>query len=140
MNKIGYVFILNNFSSIEQLKLNISTAISCNPMWIGIIHNDKEIHKDIITFMESYHIPFNIIYNIENIPDILKLDQFMSNYKNGWTIVNVVGEQFSTDKYDTINKIPADIAPIALVRDESESINNMCFFNIIYKHLKVVNA
>jgi hypothetical protein len=135
MNKIGYVFILNDPNLISELKENVSTVISRNPMWIGITNNDEEANQDIIDFMQAFNVPFDIMYNLEDIPDVLKLDQYMSHYKNGWTLVNIVGEDFSIDKYDYVEAIFNSIAPVALVRDESESINNMCFFNIVYKFL-----
>ena len=135
MNKIGYVFILNDSNLISELKENVSAVISRNPMWIGITNNDKEVNQDIIDFMQNFNVPFDIMYNLEDIPDILKLDQHISHYKNGWTLVNIVGEDFSIDKYDYVEAVFNSIAPVALVRDESESINNMCFFNMIYKFL-----
>lgn len=136
MNNIGYVFILNDPNLIAELKENILNLIPHKPMWIGITNNDEEVNQDIISFMECFDIPFNIVYSIEELPDILKLDQFMSNYKNGWTLVNVVGEEFSMDKYHYVESIFNTISPVALIRDESESINNMCFFNILYKFLQ----
>ena len=136
MSNIGYVFILNDPNLISELKENILTVMSRNPMWIGITTNDEEVNQDIINFMECLNVPFDVIYNLHELPDILKLDQYMSHYKNGWTLVNVVGEEFSIDKYDYVEAIFNSIAPVALIRDESESINNMCFFNIIYKFLQ----
>jgi hypothetical protein len=61
----------------------------------------------------------------------------MKNYKNGWTIVNVVGEDFDTNLINTLDfYLNTKTKPIALIKSGEDSVNEMCFYNFIYKFLK----
>lgn len=134
---VGYIFILNNESDIETLKSNIDKALEKNPIWIGIVHNLVDLANNIIIKFGSISCPLNIICNHNPTHDIMSLDMFMKNYKNGWTIVNVVGEEFDIDLIDTLNLyLDNTKSAIALIKSDSSSINQMCFYNFIYKYLK----
>jgi hypothetical protein len=135
-NKIGYIFILKDINQLETLKNNISKILHHDPNWIGICHNLVESTDDIIDEMRYLQCKYNIVMNYNQIPDLYILDQFINNIKNGWTIVNIVGEEFNEDLYLKINKVNNANIPIALIKNESESINEMAYFNYIYKFLK----
>jgi len=135
--KIGYVFILNEVSKLETLKENIHLCLENNPVWIGVVHNLPEANDNIIEYFKDVPCLHNIICNYDLIDDIYKPDQLLKKYKNGWTIVNVVGEEFNKDLCLTLeNYISNNEQPVGLIKDEGESVNNFCFFNIIYKFLK----
>lgn len=135
-NKIGYIFILKDISHLPQLKDNISKISHHNPNWIGICHNLEEFADYIIEEMRYLKSSYNIVLNYNKIPDIYILDQFINNIKNGWTVVNIVGEDFNEDLYLKINKITTSNIPVALIRHDSDSINGMAYFNYIFKYLK----
>ena len=135
-NKIGYIFILKDVSHLSQLKDNISKVLHHNPNWIGICHNLEESADDIIDEMRYLECQYNIVLNYNKIPDIYILDQFINNIKNGWTVVNIVGEDFNEDLYLKINKITTSNIPVALIRHDSDSINGMAYFNYTFKYLK----
>ena len=52
-------------------------------------------NEKIINILDGLNIKYNIVCNYDKIADLYKLDQFIKNYKNGWTLVNVVGEYFN---------------------------------------------
>jgi hypothetical protein len=115
--KMGYVFILNDLKYFDTLRSNIELIKDKNPIWIGISHNYDELS------------------------DLYRLDQFKKNYKNGWTLVNVVGEYFNPNAKSQVEKyIFKDFKSAGIIKDNKDpkdlSINNICFFNLIYKFLK----
>lgn len=139
--KMGYVFILNDLNNLDILKSNIELIKDKNPIWIGISHNFPDKAKDIIDMLKSYNLKFNTISNYDEIPDLYKLDQFKKNYKNGWTLINVVGEYFNHEAKSQVEKyILKDFKSAGIIKDNKDpndlSINNVCFFNLIYKFLK----
>lgn len=132
--RIGYIFLLNDASYFESLKTQLLSVKDSNPIWVGVITEYKEYYDEIIDILNQHNISFNVIYNLEKVPDIHKLDQF-SNYKNGWTIVRVAGEDI-VDNIELLDKYISDGNKIALIKNNEESINGVCFFNFIYKYLK----
>ena len=135
--KVGYVFILNEESKFENLKENVSLCLENNPIWIGVVHNLPHLNDDIIEYFKDVSCLHNIVCNYDPIDDIYKPDQFFKKYKNGWTIVNVVGEEFNKDLCLSLESyLNNNEQPVGLIKDEGESMNNFCFFNIIYKFLK----
>lgn len=134
---VGYIFILKDESKIELLKNNIENILDKNPIWIGIIHNLVNLADDIIDKFSYISLPINIICNHNEITDVDSLDLFMKNYKNGWTIVNIVGEDFNTNLVTTLDfYLSTKTKPIALIKSSEDSVNEMCFYNFIYKFLK----
>jgi len=132
--KIGYIFLLNDGGSFESLKAQLSTIKDSNPMWVGVITECKEYYDEIIDILNQYKVNFNVLYNLEKVSDVYKLDQF-SKYKNGWTIVRVAGENI-VDDADLLRKYISDGNKIALIKEDDRSVNGMCFFNFIYQYLK----
>lgn len=134
---VGYIFILNDISNIDTLKNNIDKALEKNPIWIGIVHNLVDSASDIILKFGYIACPINIICNHNPTHDIISLDMFMKNYKNGWTIVNVVGEDFDIDLIDSLDLYLNNTrSATALIKSSDDSVNQMCFYNFIYKYLK----
>jgi len=134
---LGYIFVLKDDSLVDLMFENIEKIKDKNPLWIGI--NSDFIGKSEIILNRLQSIiscKFNIISNYDPISDFDRLDQFMKNYKNGWTLVNVVGEEFNPDSKDVLQKYIIDNAGIAGLIKNNENINGWCFFNMIYKYLK----
>ena len=129
-----------NFNNIVMDPLNkeiLQNILDKNPIWIGIIHNLVNLADDIIDKFSYISLPINIICNHNEITDADSLDLFMKNYKNGWTIVNVVGEDFDTNLINTLDfYLNTKTKPIALIKSGEDSVNEMCFYNFIYKFLK----
>lgn len=139
--KMGYVFILNDLKHFDTLRSNIELIKDKNPIWIGISHNFPDKAKEIIDMIKLYNLKFSIISNYDELSDLYKLDQFKKNYKNGWTLVNVVGEYFNPNAKSQVEKyIFKDFKSAGIIKDNKDpkdlSINNICFFNLIYKFLK----
>lgn len=135
--KVGYLFILNEESKFDVLKKNISLCLENNPIWIGVVHSSPDLNDDIIEYFKEVPCLHNIICNYDLIDDIYKPDQYIKKYKNGWTIVNVVGEEFNKDLCLSLDAyLDSNQRPVGLIKDDGESINNLCFFNVIYKFLK----
>lgn len=135
--KVGYIFILKDPDKIQELKNNINSVKDMNPLWIGVNHDFPEIKDDINKYLMSLNIPYNIILNYEKVAgDIYRLDQFMKNYKNGWTLVNIIGEKFDIDKYKILNTYVNHFNPLAIVKNKCDSVNELVFFNMIFKYLK----
>ena len=132
--RIGYIFLLNDINNLESLKEQLLSIEHSNPIWVGVITEFEECYDQIIDILNKYNFSFNVVYNIEKIPDIHKLDQF-SNYKNGWTIVRIAGENIIDDE-KLLDKYISDGNKIAIIKGSDQSINGMCFFNFIYKYLK----
>ena len=134
---VGYIFILNDVSDIDILKSSIDKALEKNPMWIGIVHDLVDLASDVIIKFASTPCPINIICNHSPVHDIISLDMFMKNYKNGWTIVNVIGEEFDIGLIDNLNLYLENTkSAIALIKLNDDSVNGMCFYNFLYKYLK----
>jgi len=135
---LGYIFILKDEKDIDELFNSIESIRNKNPLWIGISSAIPNSINDLINKVKSLvSCHFNIIENYELVDDFSRLDQFIKNYKNGWTLVNVVGESFNPDAKEILHKyIVEDLKVAGLIKDEGETVNNCCFFNLIYKYLK----
>jgi hypothetical protein len=140
---LGYLFILKEEKYIDELYKNIESIKDKNPLWIGVSSDISGQIDNIATKIKSLvSCKFNIVETYESlVDDFSRLDQFAKNYKNGWTLVNVAGESFKSDAKEILQKYIIDDLKVAgLVKDEAdESINNYCFFNIIYSFLKGSN-
>jgi len=135
--KLGYIFILNDISKLDELKKNIDLVQENNPMWIGVNHDFPEVATEINLYMARLNIPHNVILNYEKVSsDIHRLDQFMNSYKNGWTFVNVVGQQFDLSKVNILDNYINQFNPLAIVKNKCDSLNEFVFFNMIFKYLK----
>ena len=139
--KVGYIFILKDRNKLEELKQNILKTK--NPIWIGIYHPFSDLQKEIIEFTTEVlnHSRMNIVcdFSEKDLKDLYKLDKFENNYINGWTIVNVVGEDFDVDvltkKLEIFINENLGRASIIYNKD-SDNVNGLCFFNIYYKFYK----
>lgn len=139
--KMGYIFILKDLSKIDTLKENIELIKDKNPLWIGISHDFPDNNDDIINIVKDYNVKYNIISNYEPIQDLYRLDQFKKNYKNGWTLVNIIGDYFNKDAKSIVQDyILVQLKSVGIIKDnkdiEDYSVNNVCFYNLIYKYLK----
>jgi hypothetical protein len=135
--KIGYIFILDNPDNIEQLKQNIEQIKNSSPLWIGVNIDFPDLAADINDYLIGLNIPYNIISNYEKIAgDIYRLDQFMNNYKNGWTIVNIVGQTFDINMPTVLNNYLNDLNSLAIAKYGCGSLNGFTFFNMVFKYLK----
>lgn len=132
--KFGYIFILKDVSKLDILKENISNVMLLNPIWIGISHDFPEKADYIISYLSDIKCSYNIVCNYNPIEDIYRLDQFVKNYKNGWTIVNLVGEELDLSLVNKLNNyLNLTKKPIALIKNNG--INGECYYNFIYKFL-----
>ena len=135
--KVGYLFILKEETKFPELINNISLCLKNNPVWIGVVHELPDLTDEIINSLKDLPCLHNIICNFSSIDSLYIPDQLINKYKNGWTIVNIVGEKFDETLYDKLdNYIIANKKPIALIKNIDNSVNGMVFFNIIYKFLK----
>lgn len=138
--KLGYIFILENFDDLNILKNNLSLISDKNPLWIGVSSNDPTKNTQIAELLDTVGCKYNIISNFAAVDNIYKLDQFMKNYKNGWTLVNVVGQEFDFNVRDKlVNFVLKNNKRAALIKNsldpEDFSVNGICYFNFIYKYL-----
>jgi hypothetical protein len=139
--KVGYIFILKDRDKLNELKENILKVKNC--IWVGVYHPFEDLQKEIIEFTAKSldHSRINIVCNFSGVDgnDLYKLDKFEKNYINGWTIVNIVGEEFDVEKLsntlDSFVNNKMGRASIIYNKD-SNSINELCFFNIYYKFYK----
>ena len=139
--KLGYIFILKDLHKVELLKYNISKIKSKSPLWIGIsiVSNDLDVfastRDDLVKLLHDI-CPHNIVINNEDYSDYYKLDQFLKYYKNGWTYVNEVGDYFRSEAKDILTDfILTKGKKAALISSDVEQINDICFYNYIYKYL-----
>lgn len=138
--KLGYLFILKNFEDLNILEQNILSIKDKKPLWIGVSSNDPSKNYQLVKILDLAGCKYDIISNYEFLDDIYKLDQFMKNYKNGWTLVNVVGEPFDPQVKDKLQKfIFVDGKKAAIIRmtedPDNIEINGICYFNFIFKYL-----
>ena len=139
--KLGYVFILKDISKKQVLYSNIERIKSKNPLWVGVSVVSEDINafskiRDEIALSIGECCKYNIILNSEDYSDYYKLDQFMDHYKNGWTYVNEVGDYFRADAKEKLEKyVLIDSKKAGMVSSEPEQINDICFYNFIYKCL-----
>jgi len=138
--KLGYIFILKDKIEYESLLSNLLAIKSKNPIWIGISNGAEELSKQIIDFINTNipNVKFNIITNYDNILDTECIDKFTKSLANGWTYVNIVGQYFNPSVKDLLQKFIIQDSQVAcLIKDsDTDSLNNTCFFNFIYKYLK----
>lgn len=135
--KVGYLFILKNKDKLPELINNISLCLKNNPIWIGVVHDFPELKDEIVDNVKHVPCLHNIICNFSTVDNLYIPDQLINKYKNGWTIINVVGEKFDETLYNTLDEyIISNKKPVALIKNLDNSMNGMVFFNIIYKFLK----
>lgn len=138
--KLGYIFILDDFSKLDILQNNLTLIKDKAPMWIGVSSNDPTKNTQIAETLDTVGCKYNIISNFNEVDNIYKLDQFMKNYKNGWTLVNIVGQDFDPDVKNKLNQfVLKNGKKAALIKDTTDpddfSVNGICYFNFIYKYL-----
>lgn len=134
---LGYIFILRSSSDIPILHYNIGLIKDKNPTWIGINTPDPEIDK-VRQILNPLGIKYTINYNIQELDDYYKIDQFIPNLPVGWTLVNEVKSFFNHNAYNTLIDINFyNPKPAMLIKDGSDSIhyniNNLCFLNDAYR-------
>jgi len=139
--QLGYIFIIDGEKHIDEFKQNLETISTKNPIWVGIVHNAVNKINEILDIVRSTipTVKFNVITNLnDNMDNFSKLDQFAKHYLNGWTLVNVVGEEFKSDTKEKLQKyIVEDLNVAGLIKDkDNESLNGACYYNLIYKFLK----
>lgn len=135
--KVGYIFVLDDRDNIKYLKDNIEKIKDRNPIWIAVNNDFPELADDINECLMGLNVPYNIISNYEKIAgDIYRLDQFMSNYINGWTMVNILGKEFNPNLIDILNEYVNQFNALAIAKHSCDSINGFTFFNMIFKFLK----
>lgn len=136
--RLGYIFILNDANKLDILKNNINLIKDKNPIWIGVTHQFEDLNSDIVNILEAANCKYNIIINYKESDDVFKPDQYMNQYLNGWTLINIVGEPFNSNAKEILQDciINKDLVAAAIVDTCDDSkINNVCFFNILYKYL-----
>lgn len=136
--KLGYIFILNNESLINTLKENIKKVANNNPAWIGVVLHTTDYNKDIKDEIDKIGCRYNIVSNFKEVDDIYKLDQFIDLFHNGWTLINIVGE----DLYDIKDKLENFVLTgnrAAIIKDLKDpdivQINGIVYYNYLYKML-----
>lgn len=136
--KLGYLFILNKDSQLETLKNNISAISSKNPAWVGVIIQTVELNKEIKECLDKIGCRYNIITNFKEVDNVYKMDQFIDLFHNGWTLVNVVGEEFIDIKNKLTNFVlQGGVAAVIKSTNNPEDIevNGVAYYNYIYKML-----
>jgi hypothetical protein len=134
--KFGYLFILESRHLLPVLIEKIGEAKETNPCWIGVSTLFNDTLKDIKETIGP-DIKNNIIINTENYSDYYKLDQFIKDYQNGWTYVHKIGEPYRRNARQTVESFILEKAGrVAMIADEEEAINDICFYNYIYRALK----
>ena len=139
--RVGYLFILKNKDDMSKLRENLTKVK--NAIWLGVSHFYPELQKELIELSHQVtgHNKVNVICNFSelNKNEYYQIDNFDKNFVNGWTIVNIVGEDFNPEtllsKLKTYINDQLNVAGVFLNKD-SNSLNNMCFFNIYYKYYK----
>lgn len=132
--KMGYIFILNRESNFDELLNNINQIKDKKPLWIGVICTSHQPRKDIIELLGSIGCKYNIITDYIEKQNWFYIDPFVKHIKNGWTLVNIVGEEFISDAKEKIHQaINEDLKVVGLVTPKEDSLNGICFFNIFFK-------
>lgn len=131
---ISYIFILRNENGIESL-LSLVNKVSEEAVWIGV-STVPECESFARRTLDESGVKYNLIINTEEFSDYYKIDQFLPYLKNGWTYVHDIGQTFRDDVHSKIKKFIEDGGKFALVSDEHEAINDICFYNLIYKMLR----
>jgi hypothetical protein len=139
--KLGYLFILKNINQKDVLIHNIKRIIDKKPLWVGISAVSEDLNKlddiknQLISLLDGV-CQYKIIVNAEDYSDYYKLDQFMNDYKNGWTYVNEVGDFFRENAKEVLSQfILVNAGKAAVISGESEQVNDTCFYNFIFKCL-----
>jgi hypothetical protein len=141
--RLGYIFILKDEKDLSSLKDNLVAINDKNPLWIGVSNLSVERNEYIADLIRTTNpdIKYNIVSNFEDIDDLYKLDQFLKEYKNGWTLVNIAGQPFKTDAREILTEYinnKREVFCLILNNKEEEvpQVNNLCYFNFIYVALK----
>lgn len=138
--KLGYLFILEDFKDLPILEANVQSIKDKNPIWIGVSTNDPSKTYQVAKILDIAKCEYEIIGNYAELDPIYKLDQFMKHYKNGWTLVNIVGQDFDPNVKDKLQKfIIEQNKKTAIIKTTSSpddiEINGICYFNFIFKYL-----
>lgn len=134
---LGYIFILRSSSDINILNYNIGLIKDKNPTWIGINTPDSDISK-IKEILDPLGVRYTINYNLQELDDYYKIDQFIPNLPSGWTLVNEVKSFFNHKAYEILTHINFENpVPAMLIKNDENifhyGINNLCFLNDAYK-------
>lgn len=137
---INYIFILHSEFDIEKLYYNISLVQKQNPKWIGVVVNSDFPESrlvDVSYQLNKYGISFDVSKSLIAQTDEELVDTFYYNIpKNGWTVINIVGEYLNLTAKTIIEKyISNDRISLLYIHNDSKSINNVCFSNFIYDNL-----
>lgn len=141
--KLGYIFISKSDNPLIGLFESFEKIKDKDPLWIGISNLNPEYNTAISLKIEEMmpNVQYNIISNFEEIEDLYKIDQFLKNYKNGWTIVNIIGQELDLLAKEKLHKaINEKLDKFCLVVEDKEAeipnVNNLLFFNFTYCFLK----
>ena len=135
--KMGYIFIIKDKDSIQTFKDNIELIKDKNPLWIGVLHSFNSLNNEICNILDTLQCKYNIVCQYTQDHDINKIDQFLPHMKAGWTLVNVVGEEFLVDAKNRLNYfINEQLGMAGIIKNEGDSLNGFCFFNIFFKFHK----
>lgn len=138
--KLGYLFILEDFKNLPTLEANVLAIKDKNPIWIGVSTNDPSKTYQVAKILDLAKCEYDIVANYVELDTIYRLDQFMKNYKNGWTLVNIVGQNFDLEAKDKLDKfVIRDNKKAAVIKNTSDpddiQINGICYYNFLFKYL-----
>ena len=134
---MSYIFILKDFEKLNILAESLKKVKVLNPVWIGIIHTCTANHKEVIEEMNAVgNRIFNVIMQLNETADFDKIDAFYKNIPQGWTLINIVGEELRINALNEISEaINENLKTVAVVKNTNESINGLCFNNFFYRAL-----
>ena len=134
---MGYILVSQQNTTFEDIKQCIDKVLNNNPIWIGVYCYSLDIKDACTSYLNSLQLKYNILLTFSDTSDFDKLDKFIKNYLNGWTHVHIVGQEFKNYSKDLLfQKILIENYKIGLIVENKDNINNMCYFNMIYKYLK----
>jgi hypothetical protein len=137
--KIGYIFILNDTSLENELYKNIEKIKDDNPRWVAVILDTTDLNGAIKNNLDKLGCKYNIVTNFKEVDSIYKIDQCIEFLQNGWTVVNIVGEELLQPR-EKLSKFIFDGNRAALIKKSKDpddiQINGIVFYNYIFKMLK----
>ena len=136
--KLGYLFIYNKGVDLQDLLNNIEAIKTQNPSWVGVSSYTTEGHELIKRSLDELKCRYNVVMNYKEVDNIYKLDQFIDLFHNGWTVVNIVGEELFLPKEKLSSFILNGNRAAIIKHDKSPDmieINGVAYFNYLYKML-----
>lgn len=135
--RMGYIFILKDFDKLSILGESLRKVKPLNPTWIGIVHTCVANHKEVIEEMNAVgNKYFNVVMQLSQTQDFDKIDSFYKNIPQGWTLVNIVGEELKIDAKSTIEKeVNDNLKAISAVKFSDDTVNGVCINNFFYRML-----